>query len=79
MGPSSLPQLSYKPSHAPMMMGGERFTQWPLIMEIGAMLILPILVRGLRKFTQLWMLWSRSDLLIIMTFGPPAVEVFAPT
>jgi hypothetical protein len=79
MGPSSLPQLSYKPSHAPMMMGGERFAQCPLIMIFDTMLVWPFLVHVLRKFTQLWMMWSRNDLLIIMTFGPPAVEVFAPT
>jgi hypothetical protein len=62
-----------------MMMGGERFAQWPLIMTFDTMLVWPFLMRGLRKITQLWNLCSRSDLQIIMTFGPPAVEVFAPT
>jgi hypothetical protein len=33
-----------------------RSAKWPLIMETGAMLILPILVGGLRKFTQLCIL-----------------------
>jgi hypothetical protein len=56
-----------------------RSAQRPFIMEIGAMLILPILVRGPRKFAQLWHLYSRSDLLNIMMIGPTAVEVFAGT
>jgi hypothetical protein len=56
-----------------------RSAQWPFIMEIGAMLILPILVGGLRKFTLLCILCSRSDLLNIMTIGPPAVYMIART
>jgi hypothetical protein len=56
-----------------------RSAQRPFIMEIGAMLILPIIVRRLRKFTQSLNLCSRKDLLNIMTIGPTAVEVFAGT
>jgi hypothetical protein len=47
-----------------------RSAQRPFIMEIGAMLILPILVRGLQKCTLLWILCSISDLLNTMTIGP---------
>jgi hypothetical protein len=56
-----------------------RSAQWPFIMEIGAMLILPILVRGPRKFAQPLNLCSRKDPLNTMSIGPTAVEVFAGT
>jgi hypothetical protein len=56
-----------------------RSARWPFIMEIGAMLILLILVGGLRNFTQLCMLYSRSDLLNTMTIGPPAVYMISRT
>jgi hypothetical protein len=50
-----------------------------LLMIFDTMLVLPFLVRGLRKFAQLWHLCSRSDLLNTMSIGPTAVEVFAGT
>jgi hypothetical protein len=56
-----------------------RSAQWPLIMKIGAMLLLPILVGGLRKFTQICILGSRRDLLNTMTIGPTAVYMLART
>jgi hypothetical protein len=79
MGPSSLPP--------PVLQAESRADEWRLarfaregwIMEIGAMLILPILVRGLRKCTLSFILYSRSDLLNTMTIGPPAVYMLART